>query len=278
MTHQNRSRRILLGFTALALLSSCAVLENPVRTPEVSLGSARIVSMSLTETQLAFDVDVRNPNPIGIAMRGLSYRLAIQDKPLFDGNQSNGLKIGANGTSRVTLPFTLRHQDVLGSLAALRGSQELRYRISGDADFGLITLPYSKAGSFTLPRLPDVAVQGLRVRKLTLTGADLALDIKVSNANGFPVRFEGLTYDVKVAGTSLLQGQSSQPLAVGARGSGAMTLALAVNYAQLGSVAPKLRDAKSLPVEFRSQVKLPGPKGGDALVPYHWHGTVPLSR
>lgn len=277
MTRWTPVRRILLGLPAAMLIASCATLEKQIGRPEVSMGGVRIVDMSLAGAQLAFDLDIRNPNPVGLSLRGLSYRLAIQDKPLFDGNQSNTLRIGANGTSRVTLPFTLRYEDVLGSLAALRSSQELRYRISGEADFGLIALPYAKAGSFSLPKLPDVSVQSLRVNRITLSGAELALGLKVSNANAFPVRLNGIRYELKLADASLIRGESARPLSVGARNSDTLLLAVAVDYARLGSVAQQLRSARSLPIELRSQVRLPGSKG-DAVVPYHWKGTVPLAR
>lgn len=275
MSWLKRSRLILAGIVSAALISSCATLEQQVRKPEVSISDVNIVGMSLSDVQLAFDLDVKNPNPFGLSMRGLSYRLALQDKPLFNGALTDKLQISANGTSRVTLPFTLRYEDVLGTLNALRGNSELRYQLSGQADLGLIKLPYSKTGSFSLPKLPDVSVQSLRVNRFTLTGVELALGLKVNNANGFPVRFNGIDYGLKLADATLLRGQSTQPLSVDAHGNQTLMLNMAVDYAQIGSIAQRLRSASSLPVEFASQMKVPGLKG-EAVVPYNWKGNVPL--
>lgn len=269
------SRWILAGVVSVALISSCATLEKQVKKPEVSISDVHVVGMSLSDAQLAFDLDVKNPNPFGLSMQGLSYRLALQDKPLFNGALTDKLQIGANGMSRITLPFTLRYEDVLGTLNALRGNSELRYQLSGQADLGLIKLPYSKTGSFSLPKLPDVSVQSLRVNRFTLTGVELALGLRVNNANGFPVRFNGINYDLKLADATLLRGQSTQPLSVDAHGNQTMMLNMAVDYTQIGSIAQKLRGANSLPIEFVSQVKVPGPKG-DVVVPYNWKGDAPL--
>src|SRR5512139_4241081 len=104
---------------ALLMVSGCATLEKQFKQPEVTLGDARITSMSLADAQLAFDVDVKNPNPIGVSLKGLSYKLQLQDKQLFDGALAERLQIGANGSSRVTLPFTLRYEDIYGTLLAL---------------------------------------------------------------------------------------------------------------------------------------------------------------
>lgn len=262
---------------ALLLMSGCATLEKQFKQPEVTLGEARITSMSLADAQLAFDVDVKNPNPIGLSMKGLSYKLQLQDKQLFDGALSERLQVDANGTSRMTLPFTLRYEDVFGTLLALRDNKELRYQISGEADFGLIRLPYSRSGTISMPKLPDITVESLRINKMGLNGVDLALALKVGNGNSFPIRLDGLDYNLKLADASLIKGSSTAPLSVDANKNGQMVLNMSLNYAQIATLLQALNNSSSMPVEFSSQMKLPGLKG-ETQVPYGWKGDVPLFR
>lgn len=270
-------RRLAALAVVPLLLSGCASLEKQFKQPEVSLGDARITSMSLADAQLAFDVDVKNPNPIGLSMKGLSYKLQIQDKQLFDGALSEQMRVAANGASRVTLPFTLRYEDIFGTLVALRDNKELRYQISGEADFGLIRLPYSKSGTFALPKLPEVSVESLRINRLGFDGVDLALALKVGNGNSFPIRLDGLDYNLKLANASLIKGASAAPLSVDANKNGQMMLNMSLSYAQIGTLLQTLRSSNSMPIEFNSQMKLPGVKGG-TLLPYEWKGEVPLAR
>lgn len=274
-----RSKRSVLAVSAslLLVLSGCATLDKQFRQPEVALGDARITAMSLADAQLAFDVDVKNPNPIGVSLKGLSYKLQLQDKQLFDGALTERMQIGANGTSRVTLPFTLRYEDVFGSLLALRDNKELRYQISGEADFGLLRLPYAKSGTLSMPKLPDISIESLRINKLGLNGVDLALALKVGNGNSFPIRLDGVDYNLKLADSSLIKGSSSAPLSVDSNKNGQMVLNMSLNYAQIGTLLQTLRSAGSMPIEFNSQMKLPGLKG-ETLLPYEWKGQVPLFR
>lgn len=274
-----RSRRSLLAVSAslLLVLGGCATLDKQFKQPEVTLGDARMTAMSLADAQLAFDVDVKNPNPIGLSMKGLSYKLQLQDKQLFDGALAERLQIGANGSSRVTLPFTLRYEDIFGSLLALRDNKELRYQISGVADFGLLRLPYAKSGILAMPKLPDISIESLRINKLGVNGVDLALALKVGNANSFPIRLDGVDYNLKLADASLIKGSSSAPLSVGANKNGQMLLNMSLNYAQIGTLLQTLRSSSSMPIEFNSQMKLPGLKG-ETLLPYDWKGQVPLFR
>jgi LEA14-like dessication related protein len=267
----------LFALAIVVLVSSCAALEKQVRQPEVTVGDVRLVAMSLADAQLAFDLDVSNPNPIGLSMRGLSYKLDVHDKSLFDGTIAESLQIAANGTSRVTLPFSVRYEDVIGTLLALHDRRELRYQLSGYVDLGLLRLPYSKTGSFSVPQLPDISVQSLRIDGLSLTGLELGLDLKLSNVNDFPLRFNGLDYELKLAQSTLLQGHTAQPVVVDANGSATMKLKLAVDYASLGNVAQQLRSGQSLPIEFHSQMKIPVPNG-EAALPFSWKGNAPLLR
>lgn len=271
------SKLILLGILIMGLVGGCAMLERHVKQPEVSVGNLRVLGMSLTDAQVAIDLEVDNPNPFGLSMKGLSYRLALQDKPLFTGIVTERVQVNANDSSRVTLPFTVRFEDALGTLRGLAQFKELRYELSGKADFGLISLPYSRTGSFALPRLPDIAVRHLRVERIGLAGMELALGLEVENINDFTVRFAGLSYDLRLADAPVLRGESSQALSVGPNGRGILNLKLNLDYGQLGAVAKRLGSARSLPVEFNSRLTATG-KVDEAVIPYRWQGSVPLLR
>lgn len=261
----------------LLALSGCAALQQQIKPPELSLSQARITAMSLADAALAFDVDVHNPNPIGVSMRGLSYSLQIQDRPLVKGALDRRLEIAAGERSRVSLPFVLRYEDIFGTLVALRDNRELHYTISGEADFGLIRLPYSKSGTFALPALPDIRLEKLRVERLGLSGVDLTLALSVGNDNDFPIRLDGLDYQLKLAGSALLRGETVAPLSIAPHQQGRLELRLSLQYAQLGALLNTLRSASAMPVEFSSRMRLPGLHGATEL-PYSWKGSVPLFR
>ena len=269
--------KIVLLVTAVLIIAGCSTLQKQIKQPELSLSDARITAMSLSDMQVAFDVDVANPNPVGVTMKGLSYALQIDDKSLFNGALSEKLHIDANGTSRVAIPFTLRYEEIYGTLLALRDHKELNYTISGDANFGLITLPYKKSGTFSLPRLPDISVESVRITSLGLSGVDLALALNIDNANSFSIRLDGLDYNLKLADSSLFKGKSAAPFAVEGGKKGKLELNLNLNYSQLGSLLQTLRSASSLPIEFNSTMKLPALQGTTTL-PYTWKGEVPLYR
>ena len=266
----------LIGLAA-ALLSGCATLEKSISKPQVNLRDVQVVKMSMADAQLAFDFDVENPNPIGLSMQDLSYQLELANKTFSSGSLGQRLRIGANKKSRVTLPVTLVYGDVLDTVRALRGKDELEYRISGEAKFGLFAIPYSQTGSLPLPQLPDVSVQSLHVDRLSLTGAELAIGLKVNNTNRFPIRFNGLDYQLKLGDASVLNGKSTKPFAVEPNRTETLPLRLNLDYGQIAKVMRALQQGRSLPVGFNGNLKVPGATG-EVTLPYKWRGDVPLSR
>lgn len=267
----------VIGILTAALLGGCAAVKDYVKEPQVDLRDVRVTDMSLADATLAFDLDVRNPNPLGISMQGLSYKLELEDKTFFEGSHDDGLRIGANDKSRLTIPVKLGYKEVLGSIDALRGNKDVKYRISGKAKFGPFAVPYEHVGTLPVPQLPEVSLDSLRVEKVTFSGAQLALGLRVKNANRFPIRFNGLDYRLKLGDASVLKGQSSQTFSVDPNRSGTLRLPVSLDYGQMAGLVQTLRQGSSLPVAFSGNVKVPGGKG-DITLPYNWNGNVPLFR
>jgi LEA14-like dessication related protein len=269
-----------LGFlstVAAAVLGGCAAMKDYVKEPEVDLQDVRVTDMSLADATLAFDLDITNPNPLGISMQGLSYKLELEDKTFFEGSRDEGLRIGAHDKSRLTIPIKLGYKDVLGTFDALRGNKDVKYRISGNAKFGPFSIPYEQMGTVPVPQLPDVSLQSLRVEKVTFSGAQLALGLRVKNANRFPIRFNGLDYSLKLGDASVLNGKSRQAFSVDPNGTGTLRLPISLDYGQMAGLVNTLRQGSSMPVTFNGNVKVPS-GNGDIALPYNWKGNVPLFR
>ncbi|QKT03371.1 LEA type 2 family protein [Ectothiorhodospiraceae bacterium 2226] len=261
----------------LLALGGCAAVQEYVQDPQVELRDVRVVSMSLAQAQVAFDFDVHNPNRLGVSLRTLSYQLELQDRPFISGSHDQRLHVGANDTSRLTLPITLNYAEMLDSLRALGREDRVSYRLSGEAQLGPFKVPYSQSGTLPVPRLPEVSVRSLQVEALGLAGAQLALGVQVKNANQFPLRLNGFNYDLQLAGASLARGESSQPLDIAQNEAGMVQLRVWLDYSQLGELTQLLRQARALPVAVAGNVRIPGPTG-EVVVPYSWNGEVPLTR
>ena len=256
------------------LMTGCSALKEVVKEPNVSVKGMQVKSVSLSDMALDFTLGVENPNPVGISLNGLSYKLDVEDKSLLSGQSGSKLKVGANKSSDVHLPLQLKYQDVFGSLESLFKQDKIRYALSGELDFGLFRLPYSKQGMIDMPSLPSVKVNSVDIKGVTLSGLNVGIGLQVSNSNNFPIRLDGIDYGLKLANTTVASGKSLGALSLKPGETGTMNIGLNLGYGELGSVINALKNSSRIPVAFDGQMKIPG---ADA-VPLDWQGEVSIDR
>lgn len=273
----HRAIRLIPLLAAALLLNACATLNEVVKEPNVSVDAVKLRDVSLSGMQLDFLLGIENPNPLGLAMQGMSYNLAIDGKQMFDGTTKDRVNIPANGSSTLTLPFAIDYEQLLGSLKDLGNKKTVNYDLTGKVNLGLISLPYSKRGEFTLPTLPNVSVSQLKVNGFTMSGVGLVLGLNVANDNNFPLNLSSLTGGIKLGGVQLVEGKSLGAMNIGANQKGQVELALNVAYSKLGDVINALRNSSSIPVAFDGAMGVPT-LGGQKQVPINWSGNVPIAR
>lgn len=269
--------KLFSALLLILLLAGCTALQEHVREPEVTVQDMQLRAVSLTDMELDFILGIDNPNPMAISMSGLSYRLELNDRPLFEGTTQQRVEIAGKGQSRVTLPFSLVYEDILGGLAALASHQALPYELSGRIELGLVSLPYAKRGVIRLPRLPTVQIDQLRVERLDLRGITLQLGLAVYNPNDYPLQLPGLSGDIRLADIPLAKGLKLGDLALGAQQREVVAVRLQMGYWQLGDLLESLQRAEHLPLSFEGSLLLPSGQG-EQPIPLQWRGDTPITR
>ncbi|MGM0595018.1 MAG: LEA type 2 family protein [Pseudomonadota bacterium] len=266
-------RPATLALLGLAL-TACATLQEVVKEPEVTVRAMRVAAVSLSDMQLDFTLGVDNPNPVGLSLKGLSYRLSVDDQSLLAGESKTQMKVAANGSSDVSLPLTLNYRELSGGLKEVMQRETIPYSLQGKLDFGLFRLPYSKSGTLTLPSLPRIRVEQVEVARLGLSGLDLVLALTLHNDNSFPLRLDGIDYGLSLADTTVARGQSLDALSLEPGSSGRFNVGLSLGYGELGSLLDTLRSRDTIPVRFEGQMQLPDAEP----LPLNWEGSVGIQR
>lgn len=264
------ARRIPLLILLGASLVSCSALKESIKKPEVAMQKVNVTGISLSGMDVAFVLGVKNPNPLGLTLDGLSYKLDIEDKPLLKGKTRQKLKLAANGSSSLTLPLALAYGEMFDGVSALVKQDKVRYALGGEIDFGLFQLPYKTSGTIDLPSLPKVSVGNLGIKRVTLSGMDIELGLDVKNSNAFPLRFEGVNYNLNIANTTVARGKSLAPVSLKAGKQGRLKLGMSLGYRELGSVITRLKSGGKVPVVFDGKINMPGL----GAVPLRWSGNV----
>ena len=147
----NRTRKIfLLGL--LFLLPSCAgwFFEKPT----FSLKEVAVTSISLKEINFLFGIEVENPNPFDLKLRGLEYKAYLADQEVGNGRLEKEVLIAKSSSTLVQIPLQTDLKSLSNPLGLFLSGKDLRYKIEGaaviTARLGTTTLPFSKSGEINI--------------------------------------------------------------------------------------------------------------------------------
>ena len=240
------STAVLIGVAAIVLLAvSCESLRDAVdvmRKPEVRIAGSELEALSFSGLTLRFDVEIKNPNPIGIGLSGFDYELQIEDNPFVSGQVQDKVTISARDRSIIPLPVELGFEEIaqtIGALAPGTGKEEAAYRLSSGFSFdlpvlGRIRIPVETEGSFPILRMPGLRVVGLRLNEISLSGARLVLDLELINRNSFKVFVESLEYRFQVDGQDWASGMRQERVRIPENDSAELTIPIDLDFGSLG--------------------------------------------
>ena len=142
--------RILGMMLATAALSACAVVQQVVEKPTVHVLDAKYKSISLEEGRLDSDLQLSNPNGFGLPLKKMHYTLRLNNKQLASSTVSFDRTIPAHGSTRIHVPVRFRYRALLNGLGSLLQLRHVHYQLTGQLDFGLVSVAFSKSGNFVL--------------------------------------------------------------------------------------------------------------------------------
>jgi LEA14-like dessication related protein len=151
---------LLILLLAVPPLSGCRQLvKEAFKTPrvelrEVALDSAPAgASKSSVRFMLTLDVDNRNPYALDVAR--FAYTGMIGRDVVAEGDQAAGMRIGPSGITTVKVPVALAPGAFESAARQVLAQKSLSWEFNGSVGLrapmmGVITVPFSKSGTFDL--------------------------------------------------------------------------------------------------------------------------------
>ena len=291
MKKRGKFGAIVVLILSATFLCSCSLINNFVggakpRHPEVDFVGAKLTGLSFDAADLLFDIKIRNPNSVGLKMAGFDYNFLINDNSFVKGDKRDPLSIAAAGESVVQIPLSLSYVSIYQAFQSLRNQDVSNYQIKVGFSFdipvlGVVNIPVSKSGEFPLLKLPKVKLAALKLKNLSLTGADLLLGVQLDNPNAFSMLLNGLQYQFEVGGRDWVSGSTEKATQVAEKGQGVIEIPISLNLLEMGtSVYRLLAGDKDLDYQLGGNLDLGTslPLLGAVSLPFDRSGSIELTR
>jgi LEA14-like dessication related protein len=268
----------LLG-AFLVSIGGCAELGEIVQEPQLRFQRVTPTAFSLGGAGFNFDFEVTNPNPLGLRLSQVTYRLALNQRPLISGEVAEGIALPAHGSAPLSIPLSLAFKDLVAAVGEIGTSPNLPYQLSGKVFVGPLAIPYSVKGDLELPRLPKIELAGVKIRDLSLSGARLACQLRVTNRNTIPLDLGPLAYQLQLGEIPVASGETGPLAPLEASGSTSLTLDSRIRFKEVGrGLAKLLQGDGTTAYTLKGGFRQSKPGGGDHLIPFSFSGRTPLTR
>ncbi|SDL15572.1 LEA14-like dessication related protein [Pseudomonas delhiensis] len=140
MNYQAQTIRIISLVWIFALLSGCSWMTGNFENPDVKLMKVDVVKARLLEQQFTLHFRIDNPNDFSLPVRGLAYKVKLNDVDLAEGESSVWFTVPANGRQFFEVPVQTnlwRHMKYIVKLLE-DPDKPIRYSLEGDVKTGLL--------------------------------------------------------------------------------------------------------------------------------------------
>lgn len=150
----NLARRIaLLALVSSPWFAGCAALPK-LTAPKLSVISMKVQSADIFSQRVQVRMRVLNPNSRELPIKGISYRIEVNEAELAQGLTDTPFVVPALGEAEFDVQVTANLATALASLLSRRGSQDtLDYRLIGSVALSsgfLRRIPFDERGSVKL--------------------------------------------------------------------------------------------------------------------------------
>ena len=233
--------KFLITFLTLAI-AGCANIDKQFETikPTAQLLETRLTNINFEQVELAFDVAINNPNPFSLRVSGLDYEIIIADYALLSGVLAQGLKLKKASTSEVTLPITLKFDDLRKLPGKLWQDDYFSYRLASriHLDLPLIgkyDMPLTKKGELPVPKIPSVNLTSVTVTSLNLASADIIAMLEINNPNAFQLGLKNFNYKLNINKQTWGEGISTVPRNIAEKSTGTVSIPMKLNLLTMGN-------------------------------------------
>jgi len=239
---------LIIFICGLSLIfTTCAILKDVVKKPDVTLKSVDITNIDFTGLTLLTKVAVKNNFFLDVPLPKIDWDLLVIGNPFVKGViQSNG-SLKSQRATEVQFPVSFKYVDLIKAIAALT-DENARYKIKMTAsipipELGNLSWPFEHEGKIPLMRVPDITFASMPKASLTYgsipgvpTGGKIEFALNVKNKSNIAITVKDLSCVLKIGNASLPRGGVTGNPRINAGATESIPFAFSLNASDIANV------------------------------------------
>lgn len=196
----------------LVLLSGCGselkdILGSGFQKPDVKFTRTDLSEFSLGGLTLNTVWTLNNPNPAGVKLAELAYKLWVDEKQVAAGSPPAGLEIPKSGSKEIVFPANVKFADLAGVIGTFLTKDRAPYRAEGqigvETPLGIIRFPLNTSGDFEVPKVPSVEFSNPHIRQMSLSSVTIDFPMAIASKNSYPLPIGVISGALSIAGVEV---------------------------------------------------------------------------
>jgi LEA14-like dessication related protein len=144
--------RLTCAALAAVIATGCASVAN-LEAPKLSVVSMKVQSADLFAQRMLVRMRVMNPNDRELPIKGISYRIEVNDAEFAQGESNTAFSVPALGEAEFDVQVTANLAGALTKFLSRKRDDTLEYRLVGSVSLSsgfLRRIPFDERGSVKL--------------------------------------------------------------------------------------------------------------------------------
>jgi LEA14-like dessication related protein len=280
---QNRTKIVALAvfvFMVIGLTAGPAAKKNIA----VSLNKKEIRDLDGSGLLLVFFIQVTNASSSDYALSKYDYRVVVQETDYFSLKTSleEPILVPKSGDTLISFPVKITYSLLFEAVPSVEQSARVPCYITGllifvDSRRREEKVPFAFSAEFPIYKDPDVAVQPIELKTLTIGGTEFAFSFSCRNANGFEIVLGDIAYDLELEGHPISKGVIRGQNNLEAQGERAFRLPFVLDFFELGKEYFGIFDRPSAEFRLKGEANASS-VWGDLKIVFSRRGSAPIVR
>lgn len=240
-------KSFILLIIATLSFHSCAQLQklSDVSRPQVSVADMNITGLSLSTVELTADIEITNPNNIAIDLSSYNYALKINDLTFISGIEDQNTSIKARESNVIKIPLEIDYSELIQTIQSLRNQDRSNFDFEAAFGFALpvigdIEVPVQYSGEIPIIKRPSISLQNFSVEDISLTAANLNIELNIENPNSFQLNLDQLSYDIEVNGLQSISGTLEEKIDLASDSEQTVNIPVSISFLNAGMTAYRI--------------------------------------